>query len=72
VRTVLYRWGGCASGASVEHVKILDGTHQWPGALPPDPGPPNTICGACAIWSFFSQRSLGSGGPSSGGVGVQG
>jgi polyhydroxybutyrate depolymerase len=71
-RTVAYRWGGCASGASVEHVKILDGTHQWPGALPPDPGPPNTICGACEIWSFFSQRSLGRGGSSSGGAGVQG
>jgi polyhydroxybutyrate depolymerase len=53
IRTVLYRWSGC-SGAAVEHIRIQGGTHQWPGANPPDPGPPTTLCGACAIWSFFS------------------
>jgi polyhydroxybutyrate depolymerase len=71
-RTVLYRWRGCASGASVEHVKILDGTHQWPGALPPDPGPPSQLCGACEIWSFFSKLSLDGPGSASGGVGLHG
>jgi polyhydroxybutyrate depolymerase len=53
-RTTEFRWGGCADGTVVEHVRIQGGTHQWPGALPPDPGPPSTICGACTIWSFFS------------------
>jgi polyhydroxybutyrate depolymerase len=53
-RTTEYRWLGCADDTVVEHVRILGGAHQWPGALPPDPGPPSTICGACTIWSFFS------------------
>jgi len=53
-RTSLYRWGGCSDDTEVEHIRIQGGAHQWPGALPPDPGPPSTICGACTIWSFFS------------------
>jgi polyhydroxybutyrate depolymerase len=52
-RTLLYQWRGCA-GVSVEHIRIRGGRHQWPGATPPDPGPPSTICGACTIWDFFS------------------
>jgi polyhydroxybutyrate depolymerase len=70
-RTILYRWSGCAAGAIVEHVRILGGGHQWPGALPPDPGPRSTICGACEIWSFFSGVSRRDG-SSDGGVGVTG
>jgi polyhydroxybutyrate depolymerase len=69
-RTVLFRWSGCAGGATVEHVRIQGGTHQWPGALPPDPGPASSFCGACEIWSFFSHVKLG--GSRNGGVGVGG
>jgi polyhydroxybutyrate depolymerase len=54
VRTTLYRWTACAGGVSVEHIQIQAGRHQWPGATPPDPGPPATICTACTVWSFFS------------------
>lgn len=57
-RTTLYRWGGCSDETEVEHIRIQGGAHQWPGALPPDPGPPSTICGACTIWSFFSSLPI--------------
>lgn len=69
-RTVLYRFGGCSGGVTVEHIRIDGGEHQWPGALPPDPGPPSTICAACTIWSFFA--GLPTGGSSSGGSGIPG
>jgi polyhydroxybutyrate depolymerase len=54
VRTMLYTFSKCKGQASVEHIKILGGAHQWPGATPPDPGPPPTICASCTIWSFFA------------------
>jgi polyhydroxybutyrate depolymerase len=59
VRTTLYRWSGCASEVQVEHIRILRGRHQWPGARPADPGPPSTICAACTIWGFFSSLRSG-------------
>lgn len=52
--TTAYRWGRCTGGVRVEHIRIHGGRHQWPGATPPDPGPPSTICAACTIWSFFA------------------
>ncbi|MDQ2761816.1 MAG: hypothetical protein M3Y17_15655 [Actinomycetota bacterium] len=55
----IYRWQGCAGGVRVEHIKIAAGHHQWPGATPPDPGPPSAICAACTIWSFFSGLPAG-------------
>jgi polyhydroxybutyrate depolymerase len=76
-RTTLYVWGGCAAGSLVQHVQITGGVHQWPGAVPPDPGPPTTICAACTIWGFFANvgagrtRAVGqTGSPASGGAGV--
>jgi polyhydroxybutyrate depolymerase len=56
-RAVLFAWRRCAQGSTVEHIRIIAGRHQWPGATPPDPGPPATFCASCTIWSFFS--SLG-------------
>jgi polyhydroxybutyrate depolymerase len=53
-RTTLFTFGGCTAGVVVEHIRIRDGRHQWPGATPPDPGPPATICTSCTVWSFFS------------------
>jgi polyhydroxybutyrate depolymerase len=52
-RTILFTWSGC-SDVTVEHIRIEGGAHQWPGATPPDPGPPSTICAACMIWRFFA------------------
>ena len=60
-RTVVFRWAKCAKSSTVEHIRIVGGTHQWPGATPPDPGPPATISASATIWSFFS--SLGSTAP---------
>jgi len=53
-RTVLFKWSHCKAGSTVEHIRIAAGRHQWPGATPPDPGPPATICASCTIWSFLS------------------
>ncbi len=62
VHTTLYMYGRCKGQSSVEHIKILGGAHQWPGANPPDPGPGATICASCTIWSFFA--GLGATAPS--------
>jgi polyhydroxybutyrate depolymerase len=59
VRATLFEVGGCAGGVRVEHIRISGGRHQWPGASPPDPGPPSTFCGACVIWRFFSSLPVG-------------
>lgn len=59
VRTSDLRWTRCASGVAVEHIRIAGGRHQWPGAQPPDPGPPATICASCVIWRFFSALPAG-------------
>jgi polyhydroxybutyrate depolymerase len=53
-RTTLFTFGGCAEGVVVEHIRITGGRHQWPGANPPDPGPPPTICASCTVWRFFA------------------
>ena len=56
-RTILFRWARCAKSSTVEHIRIVAGAHQWPGATPPDPGPPATISASSTIWSFFSSLS---------------
>ncbi|HWF24102.1 MAG TPA: hypothetical protein VG275_01545, partial [Solirubrobacteraceae bacterium] len=56
-RTVMFRWKKCSRASTVEHIRIIGGRHQWPGAAPPDPGPPATICASCTIWSFFASLS---------------
>ncbi len=71
-RTRLYRFSGCVGGVRVWHIRIAHGKHQWPGATPPDPGPPATICAACTIWSFFSSlRGVVRQWSASGGAGLQ-
>ncbi len=58
-RATWFQWGGCAGSVRVGHIKITGGRHQWPGAAPPDPGPPSTFCGACTIWRFFAGVGTG-------------
>jgi polyhydroxybutyrate depolymerase len=53
-RTTLFTFSRCAAGVTVEHNRIRSGRHQWPGATPPDPGPPATICASCTVWRFFT------------------
>jgi polyhydroxybutyrate depolymerase len=52
-RALQLRWSGCAAGTSVEHVRIAGGRHQWPGALPPDPGPNAGFSATTEIWRFL-------------------
>lgn len=59
-RTVRYVWSGCRAGAEVEHIAIAGGRHQWPGAIPPDPGPPATISAAAQAWGFLAPLRLSS------------
>ena len=59
-RATALRWSRCAGGVRVEHIRVLHGRHQWPGATPPDPGPPSTFCAACEIWRFFASLGAGS------------
>ncbi len=59
-RATAFRWSRCADGVHVEHIRVLHGRHQWPGATPPDPGPPATFCAACEIWRFFAAVDSGS------------
>jgi polyhydroxybutyrate depolymerase len=53
---VRYDWVPCASGTEVEHLKVIGGEHAWPGATPPDPGPPTTLNAAGTAWAFFSGK----------------
>jgi polyhydroxybutyrate depolymerase len=47
-------WRGCASRVALAHIQVLGGGHQWPGANPPDPGPPSTFSAAQQAWSFLA------------------
>lgn len=60
-RTVRVDWHGCASGTAVAHLRVLGGGHQWPGATPPDPGPPSTLSAARETWAFLERLPARSG-----------
>lgn len=55
-----FEWPNCAGGAVVEHYRISDGGHTWPGSSPiPSLGyTTQTINANVVIWNFFSQFSL--------------
>ncbi|HEU0001028.1 MAG TPA: PHB depolymerase family esterase [Ktedonobacteraceae bacterium] len=50
-------WSDCAPGTVVEHYRISDGGHTWPGSSPiPSLGfTTQTIDANVVIWNFFSQ-----------------
>jgi len=51
-------WHGCAPGAALEHYRITDGGHTWPGALA-DSGPgkvTHTISATQLMWAFFQSH----------------
>jgi polyhydroxybutyrate depolymerase len=63
-RVLRLRWAPCRAGTEVEHLRIADGAHQWPGATPPDPGPPSPLSAAEEAWRFLASKRLASaGGP---------
>ncbi len=50
-------WPHCANGTVVEHYRISDGGHTWPGSSP-NPGlgyTTHTIDANIVIWNFFNQ-----------------
>lgn len=57
-RTVRIAWSPCSGHATVAHVAIFGGMHQWPGANPPDPGPAATISAARVTWGFLAGQRL--------------
>lgn len=49
-------WPSCANGSLVQHYKISDGGHVWPGASTPHPDlgyTTHTIDANVVIWNFF-------------------
>jgi polyhydroxybutyrate depolymerase len=57
-RSVRVDWRGCAGSSALAHIQVLGGGHQWPGASPPDPGPPSTLSAARQAWAFLAPLRL--------------
>jgi polyhydroxybutyrate depolymerase len=51
-------WAGCSEGTEVAHLRLDGGTHAWPGADPPDPGPRLGVSAADEAWNFLRGRRL--------------
>lgn len=50
------KWPNCANGTVIEHYKISDGGHVWPGSATPMPSlgfTTHTIDANVVIWNFF-------------------
>lgn len=51
-----FKWPACANGSVVEHYRISDGGHVWPGSATPMPElgyTTHTIDANTVIWNFF-------------------
>jgi polyhydroxybutyrate depolymerase len=55
-RVVRLDWTSCRDGTAVAHLRLVGGTHAWPGADPPDPGPQLGVSAADEAWSFLRGR----------------
>lgn len=53
-----YVYSGGDAGTTVEHYKIIDGGHTWPGAIFPIGVTNQDIQASREIWRFFSQYRL--------------
>jgi polyhydroxybutyrate depolymerase len=51
-------WGPCRGGTAVAHLRLVGGTHAWPGADPPDPGPVFGVSASEEAWAFLRGRRL--------------
>jgi polyhydroxybutyrate depolymerase len=61
-RVLRLQWAPCRAGTEVAHIRIAGGTHQWPGATPPDPGPPSPVSAAEEAWRFLAGKRLAAAG----------
>ena len=51
-------WENVSNGVAVEHYKIIDGEHSWPGALFPNGVTNQDINAAEKIWEFFNNYDI--------------
>ena len=51
-------WENGSNGVTVEHYKIIDGEHSWPGALFPNGITNQDINAAEKIWEFFNNYDI--------------
>ena len=51
-------WENGSNGVAVEHYKIIDGEHSWPGALFPNGVTNQDINAAEKIWEFFNKYDI--------------
>jgi polyhydroxybutyrate depolymerase len=51
-------WTQCRGATTVEHLRLVGGTHAWPGADPPDPGPKLGVSASEEAWRFLRNRRL--------------
>ena len=51
-------WGACRAGTAVAHLRLVGGSHGWPGADPPDPGPQFDLSASEEAWKFLRGRRL--------------
>lgn len=57
-RVLRLDWTGCRDGTDVAHLRLDGGTHAWPGADPPDPGPQLGVSATEEAWKFLRDRRL--------------
>jgi polyhydroxybutyrate depolymerase len=57
-RVLELQWRACDAGTSVEHLRLVGGTHAWPGADPPDPGPQLGVSASGRAWAFLKGKRL--------------
>jgi polyhydroxybutyrate depolymerase len=55
-RVLRLDWTSCRDGTAVAHLRLDGGTHAWPGADPPDPGPQLGVSATAEAWSFLRAR----------------
>jgi polyhydroxybutyrate depolymerase len=53
-----FDWTGCRDATEVAHLRLIGGTHAWPGADPPDPGPQVGVSASAEAWDFLRNRRL--------------
>ena len=51
-------YGGCAGGYGVEHYRVVNGGHTWPGAGRNYPFTNYDIDASAEIWRFFNQHDI--------------
>ena len=53
-----YKYLNGMGGSSVEHYKVINGSHSWPGAYPVFPNTNEDFSATVEIWRFFNKYTL--------------